>query len=266
MPTRRTSSPASQLPVGAIEKEFGVPMPGRILPPEQWARTALKRIPRGLLNWQALFGRDAPVVIDIGCGNGRSTLTSAVARPEVDHFAIDTLPVVIRYATRRGNQRGLHNVRFAVIGGKELLAEHVAAGSVAEIHLFHPQPYYDAEQSGRRLITPEFLRLAHLALRPGGKLLLQTDHGAYWNYMKSIVPCFFQWHERDSPWPDAPLGRSRREIIARLHRLPIYRGEAIRRDDITAADALQLASQLPPPTFHADPRLREIDRLEASTT
>lgn len=241
-------------------------MPGRILPPEQWVKTALKRIPPGQLDWKALFGRDAPVVLDIGCGNGRSTLTSAVARPDVDHFAIDTLPVVIRYATRRGNQRGLHNVRFAVIDGAELLAEHVAAGSLAEIHLFHPQPYYDAAQAARRLITPEFLRLAHQALSPGGKLLLQTDHGAYWNYMKSIVPCFFQLHERDTPWPDAPRGRSRREIIARQQRLPIYRGEAIRRDDITAAAALQLASQLPPPTFHADPRLREIDRLETSVT
>ena len=149
--------PQPQPQTGEIEHEFGVPIPGRILPPEQWAKTALKKVPDGLLDWESLFGRRAPVVIDIGCGNGRSTLGSAIAKPDCDHLGIDILPVVIRYATRRGNQRGLSNIRFAVIGGRELLAEHIAAGSVAEIHIYHPQPFYDSTQIHRRLITPEFL-------------------------------------------------------------------------------------------------------------
>src|SRR5206468_524623 len=88
------------------------------------------------------------------CRNGGSTLGSAVARPEYYHLGIDILPVVIRYATRQGNQRGLSNLRFAVIGGRELLAEHVPAGSVAEIHIYHPQPYSEPSQIDRRLITP----------------------------------------------------------------------------------------------------------------
>ena len=123
----------SSAPVSSIEKEFGVPIPGAILPEDQWAKTALKKVPEGLLNWAELFGRVAPVLIDVGCGNGRSMLTSAVARPEMNHLGIDILPVVIRYATRRGNQRGLANTRWAVIGGREFLLNHVEAGSVAEI-------------------------------------------------------------------------------------------------------------------------------------
>src|SRR4051812_6118803 len=100
---------------GLIEYELGVPIPGRILPELQWARTAVKRLPEDQpLEWRAVFGREAPVVLDLGCGNGRFTLLSAVTRPELDHFAIDLLPLVIRYATRRANQRGLHNVRFGV--------------------------------------------------------------------------------------------------------------------------------------------------------
>src|SRR5262245_34000566 len=102
-----------------IEKEFGVPIPGEILDQAQWARTALKKVPEGIIDFAALFGRQAPLVLDVGCGNGRYSIASALARTDSDHLAVDILPVVIRYATRRGNQRGLSNIRFAVIGARE---------------------------------------------------------------------------------------------------------------------------------------------------
>lgn len=246
----------------SIEREFGVPIPGRILPPDLWAKTALKKIPDGLLDWSALFGRIAPVVIDIGCGNGRSTLCSAVARPEMDHLGVDILPVVIRYATRRGNQRGLSNTRWAVTGGRELLQEHVAHGSVAEIHCYHPQPYYRQDQASLRLITPEFLLLAHKALVPDGRFVLQTDHPGYWKYMTKVVPVFFDFRERSTPWPGAESGMTRREIIARRQGLKIFRGEGTARTDLDAEAATALAHSLPLPVFNADRRLQHLDRLE----
>ncbi|MEX0725242.1 MAG: methyltransferase domain-containing protein, partial [Planctomycetaceae bacterium] len=160
-----------------IEREFGVPIPGEILDPELWTRTAIKKLPEEKpVDFAAIFGRKAPVVLDLGCGNGRFTLGSALTRRDVDHLAVDILPVVIRYATRRGNQRGLSNVRFAVIGGLELLKGYIPPASVSEIHCYHPQPYYDQNDVHKRLITPEFLALAYRALVPGGLLVLQTDH------------------------------------------------------------------------------------------
>src|SRR6266481_5755498 len=89
-----------------IEREFGVPIAGEILDPSLWTQTALKKLPAdGRLDWQQLFGRRAPVVLDLGCGNGRFLIGSAVWRADHDHLGTDSLPVVIRYATRRGNQR-----------------------------------------------------------------------------------------------------------------------------------------------------------------
>jgi tRNA (guanine-N7-)-methyltransferase len=252
-------------PSAPIEKEFGVPIPGEVLPQDRWVRTALKKVPDGLLDWEALFGRRAPLVIDIGCGNGRYTLQSAVQRPQCDHLAVDILPMVIRYATRRANQRGLSNTRWAVIGGRELLADHVPAGSVAEIHCYHPQPYYTREEVPKRLITGEFLALAHRALVPGGLLFLQTDHPAYWDYMLRVVPVFFELAEHVGPWPDSPRGRTRREIIARSKRLPVFRGMGRARLELDMNEARRLAEQLPLPTFDADRRLVEVDRLERDT-
>jgi tRNA (guanine-N7-)-methyltransferase len=246
-----------------IEEEFGVPIPGTILPEDQWAKTAIKRLPPpGPLDWASLFGRVAPVVLELGCGNGRFTLQSALARPELDHFASDILPVVIRYATRRANQRGLHNVRFAVKDAQTLVGAYTGASSVAEIHLYHPQPYHDPRQAHLRLVTPRFLADVHRALLPGGLFVIQTDNPDYWAYMTRLLPVFFDFQEQPSPWLDAPLGRSRREILARSRGLKIFRGFGTRRNDLTPADAIKRAEALPSPTFRSRGPWCDLDTLE----
>jgi tRNA (guanine-N7-)-methyltransferase len=246
-----------------IEREFGVPIAGEILDPSLWTKTALKRLPeRGPLDWEALFGRRAPRVLDLGCGNGRFLIGSAVWRPEYDHLGIDILPVVIRYATRRANQRGLTNVRWAVVDAETLLERYIEAGTISEIHCYHPQPYHDAAQAHRRLMTPDFLALIHHALVPGGLFFVQTDNPDYWRYLRQVVPYFFDFQERAGLWPDAPKGRTRREIIALRRGLPVFRGSGSARVDLRPAHALELARRLPPPVYEPDPRVREVDALE----
>ncbi len=246
-----------------FEEEFGVPIPGEILIKELWARTALKRLPpEGPLDWKAIFGRIAPVVLELGCGNGRFTLQSALARPEVDHLASDILPVVIRYATRRANQRGLHNVRFAVKDAQTLIREYVGESSVAEVHLYHPQPYHDPRQAHLRLVTPRFLADVHRGLQPGGLFVIQTDNPDYWAYMTRLVPVFFDFAEQYGSWPDAPEGRSRREILARSRGLKIFRGFGTRRDDLSPANALVVAESLPQPSFRSRGPWCDLDAWE----
>jgi len=246
-----------------IEREFGVPIAGEVLDPARWTQTALKKLPAdGPLNLPALFGRTAPLVVDLGCGNARFLIGSAVWRPDHDHLGIDVLPVVIRYATRRANQRGLTNVRFAVVDGLRLLQRYLTPGSAAEIHCYHPQPYYHPADVHKRLITPAFLALVHRTLIPGGLFFIQTDNPGYWKYIQKIVPVFFDFHERIGRWPDAPKGRTRREIIALRRGLPVFRGSGTAKQGLDEADALHLAKALPSPVFDADRRLRELDEME----
>jgi tRNA (guanine-N7-)-methyltransferase len=244
-----------------MDREFGVPFPGEVVEPAKWTQTALKAMPaEGRLNWAELFGRTAPVVLDLGCGNGRFLIGNALTHPNHNHLGADTLPVVIRYARKRGNQRGLTNLMFAVLGGYELLEKYVEPGSVSEIHVYHPQPYYDPRLVHRRLITPVFLALVHKTLVPGGLFVVQTDNPGYWKYMQQVVPVFFDFHERIGRWPDAPRGRTRREIVAMKRKLPVFRGSGTAKIGLSEEDAVRLAENLPPPAFDADRRLRELDR------
>ena len=247
---------------GPIEREFGLPIPGEILEPTQWVRTALKRLPaEGPLDVAVLFGRSAPLIVDLGCGNGRFLIGSALRQPNCDHIGIDILPMVLRYATRRGNQRGLGNLRFAAIDAQRFVADYLRASSVREMHCYHPQPYHDRQDMHKRLLTPGFLNQVHRVLESEGKFFVQTDNAGYWSYLKGILPAFFELHEQVGPWPEDPQGRTRREILALRRRYPIYRGWGVKRE-LSAEKASALVRELPLPTFDAGPRFKDIDRLE----
>ena len=76
-----------------------------------------------------------------------------------------------------------------------------------------------------------------------------------------MVPFFFDFHERIGRWPGAPKGRTRREIVALRKKLPVFRGHGTAKRDLDDDEALRWAEALPPPTFDADRRLRDLDRL-----
>ena len=232
-------------------------------------------------------------MLDLGCGNGRFLIGSAVWRADHDHVGIDILPAVLRYATRRGNQRGLANLRFAAIDAQRFLKEYVPAGSVRELHIYHPQPFHDPRddssrarsaskeflaraagsqekitvsprETARRLLEPGFLALAHQALDAEGTLWLQTDNAPYWQYIKEVVPAFFEFSEQPGPWLDSPRGRTRREILALRRGLPVFRGSGKPRP-LSADELARLVHELPRPIFDAGPRNRQLDDDDAAT-
>lgn len=231
------------------EFEFGVPFPGTVLPGDRWTRTGYRDDGKPF-DWERVFGRRAPRVVDLGCGNGRYLIGSALARPGHDHLGVDLVQRAVDYAAHRANKRGVANARFVVGDAVVWLRERLAADSVDEIHVYHPQPYYDPAEAPKRLLTPACLERVWTVLRRGGLLVLQTDNKSYWTYLLKAVPKFFEPEILRGPWPDAPEGRTRREIVARKKGLAIWRMAARRRDAV-------LDMEVPPPDFDADrPRFR----------
>jgi tRNA (guanine-N7-)-methyltransferase len=231
------------------ESEFGVPVPGRVLPGDRWTKTGY-RDPGKPFDWDAVFGRSAPRVVDLGCGNGRYLIGSALARPDRDHLGVDLVQVAIDHAAHRANQRGLRNVRFVTGDANVWLFERLLPGGVDEIHVYHPQPYYEVEKISERLLTPEFLERTWSLLRREGLLVLQTDNKAYWTYLRKAVLKHFEPELVPGPWADAPRGRTRREIIARRQGLAVWRMVARRRKTPQAIE-------IPRPEFDANrPRFR----------
>ena len=231
------------------ESEFGVPIPGRVLPGTQWSKTGY-RDPGTPFDWDAVFGRSAPRVVDLGCGNGRYLIGSALARPDRDHVGVDLVQVAIDHAAHRANQRGLRNVRFVTGDANLWMFDRLLPDSVDEVHVYHPQPYYEVARISERLLTPEFLERTWRVVRPGGILVLQTDNKAYWTYLLRAVAKHFEPEVVPGPWPDAPRGRTRREIIARGKGLAVWRMVARRRDE-------PQPGEIPRPEFDANrPRFR----------
>jgi tRNA (guanine-N7-)-methyltransferase len=222
--------------------EFGVPFPGRVLPGASWTKTGLKDDGRPF-DWQARFGRAAPRVVDLGCGNGRYLLGSAIARPTHDHLGIDLVQTAIDHAAHRANQRGLTNVRFVTADAVRWLFDRIDEAD--ELHVYHPQPYYEEADVAKRMLTAGFLERVWTVLRPGGLLVLQTDNKSYWTYLMKAVAKHFDPEVLPGPWPDAPRGRTRREIIARRKGLAVWRMTARRLD--TPRDVA-----IPPADFDAN--------------
>jgi tRNA (guanine-N7-)-methyltransferase len=233
-----------------VESEFGIPFPGHVLPRIQWTRTGYRDTGRSF-NWEEVFGRRAPRVVDLGCGNGRYLIGSALARPDRDHLGLDLVQRAIDFAAHRANKRGLRNVRFMTADAARWLFGETSPESLSEIHVYHPQPYYEASQIAQRLLTPEFLERAWVALARGGLLVLQTDNKAYWRYLLGAVRKHFDPEAIPGPWPDAPRGRTRREILARQKGLVVWRMVARRRDH-------PRPGEIPRPLFDANrPRFRK---------
>jgi tRNA (guanine-N7-)-methyltransferase len=178
---------------------------GRISGRHEHALTTFALVPQsGLLDPAALFGRAAPLVVEIGSGMGEATAAMAAADPGRDYLAAEVHVAGVANLLTLAAERGLGNVRVAQGDAVELL-RRLQPGSVSAIHVFFPDPWPKSRHHKRRIIAPATVALLRSRLAPGGVLHCATDWDPYAQVMLAVLgadPGLVNRHEGYAPRPE----------------------------------------------------------------
>jgi len=126
-----------------------------------------------------LFGREMPLELEIGCGNGEALLQMAAMRPEHGFIGIEVYRPGLGKLLLGIETGQLENVRVSSMDAVELVKTHVQPGSLRRIMVFFPDPWPKKRHQKRRLLNREFITLLAHRLEPGGELHMATDWEDY---------------------------------------------------------------------------------------
>jgi tRNA (guanine-N7-)-methyltransferase len=156
-------------------------------------------------DFDALFGRAAPRVLEIGFGMGAATAAIAQALPDTDFIGVEVHPPGVGALLKEIGERGLGNIRIVQHDAVEVLEHMVAPASLAGVHIFFPDPWHKLRHNKRRLIQPAFVQQLVTRIAPGGRLHCATDWQPYAEQMLAVLsaePALRNTAEGYAPRPD----------------------------------------------------------------
>lgn len=139
------------------------------------------------LDMPTLFGREAPVVVEIGFGNGETTWRAAQAYPEQNFIGVEVHPPGVGRLLMALDEHGLENVRIAREDAVEFMREFIAPASLAGVRIYFPDPWPKKRHHKRRIIQPPFVDRLAACMAPGAVLHLATDWAPYAEHMTDVV-------------------------------------------------------------------------------
>jgi len=139
------------------------------------------------LDLPANFGRDVPVIMEIGFGDGAALVQLAAEAPECDFVGVEVYRPGIGRLLLRLKALGLTNVRILCEDAGEVMRQYIAPQSLTKVLIFFPDPWPKKRQQKRRLIQPDFIRVVTQTLKPGGHLHLATDWEEYAEHMLQVL-------------------------------------------------------------------------------
>ncbi|MEQ7848271.1 tRNA (guanosine(46)-N7)-methyltransferase TrmB [Nocardioides kribbensis] len=138
-------------------------------------------------SWAAWFGRQAPMILEIGSGVGEATAVLAAARPAYDVLALEVWRPGVADTLWRLAETGATNVRLCGVDAVWTTEHRVAPGALEEVWTFFPDPWHKKKHRKRRLVDTDFAALVASRLRPGGAWRLATDWGDYAEQMEAVL-------------------------------------------------------------------------------
>jgi len=136
---------------------------------------------------QATFANPRPVELEIGSGKGTFLLARAAARPELNFLGIERAGSYCRYAADRIRRAGLANVRMILTDATYFVRKSLPDESIWRVHIYFPDPWPKRRHHRRRSITVRFVNEIARVLRPGGQLIIVTDHMGYFRHIRGVL-------------------------------------------------------------------------------
>ena len=142
------------------------------------------------LDLAAVFGRDAPRVLDVGFGDGEALVTSAANNPSIDYLGVEVHEPGIGHLLLLLEKAGLTNVRVIARDAADVLPELVPDASLAAVNLFFPDPWPKKRHHKRRLVQTQFVAEIERVLAPNGLLHVATDWADYARHTREVIEAF----------------------------------------------------------------------------
>lgn len=178
---------------------------------------------RNPIDASSVFGRQAPLVLEIGFGMGETTAAIAAAHPELDFLCVEVFVAGIGALARRAHEQGLRNIRIVAHDAVEVVRDMIAPARLAGVHIYFPDPWPKARHHKRRLIAQPFVGLLAAGLQDGAYLHCATDWQDYAEQMLAVLgaePRLRNRHEGYAPDSRNPFcERSTTKFHARGARL-----------------------------------------------
>ena len=146
----------------------------------------------GRLDFGEIFGRSAPVHIEIGSGKGTFILDQARAHPEFDYLGIEWARKYYLYTVDRLGRWQVRNVRMIRTDAAVFIAENLADESVDCFHVYFPDPWPKKRHNKRRFFCPENMENVLRCLKMSGLLRIATDHKDYFEAVTELMPRYMQ--------------------------------------------------------------------------
>ena len=153
---------------------------------DNWPRWGIDRA-AGLLDDHGAFGRQAPLVLEIGFGMGQSLAEMAVDAPDTNYLGIEVHRPGVGRLLYCLEQQGIDNVRVYCDDAVAVLRDCIGEASLDGVQIFFPDPWHKKRHHKRRLIQPDFIDLLCSKLKPGGFLHLATDWENYAEQMLELL-------------------------------------------------------------------------------
>jgi tRNA (guanine-N7-)-methyltransferase len=144
-------------------------------------------LPSGELELDAVFGRRAPRILEIGFGMGQSLLEMARQHPDTDYLGIEVHRPGVGSLMLNLEQHAVSNVRVIYDDAVEVLQGHLPDNSLDAVYLFFPDPWPKTKHRKRRIVQPAFIELLARRLKPGGILHMATDWEDYAKHMLAMM-------------------------------------------------------------------------------